>query len=203
MTHARGVILEGLSNAGKTSTLVAIKRLQAADSDLERSVLILGEHYSQQLQNIHDEIVSLARDEHLNLLQDRVKGIEKLNDWATHLGPASRRSRGLFYVLERFHLNHRFAYGISDEIESIEDRLSAVGAHCFLLTVSPEYIRERLLYRDPTLKEGAIEKACDEWLDDQERIINFSQESQLPTTIIKTDSQDWDLYASQIINALE
>ena len=202
MTHARGILLEGLSNAGKTSTLNAIKKIQAADEDSERSVFILGEHYSQQLQNIQGEIVSLSRDEHLNLLNDRAEGIEKLNDWATHLGPASRRSRGLFFVLERFHLNHRFAYGVSPEIEGIEKRLSAIGGCCFLLTISEKSIRERLLYRNE-IHLNEIEQACDEWLADQERLMNVSRQSNIPTTVINTDNQEWELYASQIIQKLD
>ena len=48
--HIRGVVIEGLSNAGKTSVLRAIKREQAKDDKSERSVVILGEHYSQALQ---------------------------------------------------------------------------------------------------------------------------------------------------------
>ena len=46
MSKFRGIILEGHSNAGKTSVLKSLKQLQACD-DAERSVIILSEHYSQ------------------------------------------------------------------------------------------------------------------------------------------------------------
>jgi hypothetical protein len=49
--NIRGVILEGHSNAGKTSLLRALKRYQANDDGAESSVVVLGEHYSQVLQN--------------------------------------------------------------------------------------------------------------------------------------------------------
>src|SRR5690606_18033471 len=103
----RGVILEGCSNAGKTSLLRALKRLQAGDEQAESSVVVLGEHYSQVLQNVRGQLVRLSREQHLELLSDRVDMLKKLNDWANHLGPWRRKSRGLFFILERFHLSHR------------------------------------------------------------------------------------------------
>lgn len=48
----RGIILEGVSCSGKTSLLHALNRVHAENPDNERSVLVLGEHYSQALQNI-------------------------------------------------------------------------------------------------------------------------------------------------------
>ena len=94
--NIRGIILEGFSNAGKTSLLKAIKQYQAIDESAELSIVILGEHYSQILNNVHGEFVRLSRDLHLELLRDRVDMLKKLNDWAINLGPWKRKSRGLF-----------------------------------------------------------------------------------------------------------
>lgn len=139
-----GVVLEGLSTAGKTSVLRAIKQEQANEDGAERSVVILGEHYSQQLQQIHGKEVSLSAPEHAALLADRLLCIENLNAWANKLGPYRRSSRGLFYLFERFHLNHRFAYGETADIAGIEARLCNLGCQCILLTVSPDRVPERL-----------------------------------------------------------
>ncbi|MDQ0721083.1 thymidylate kinase [Paenibacillus sp. W4I10] len=149
--HIRGIILEGYSNAGKTSVLKAIKRYQSQEESSERSVVILGEHYSQILNNKHGEYVSLTREGHIELLKERVEMLKKLNGWAIQLGPASRGSRGLFYVLERFHLNHRAAFVDSDldEINKIEEQLESLGAKCILLTISPEVVEERIKSRQP------------------------------------------------------
>jgi len=72
-------------------------------------------------------------------MQDRVGMLTKLNEWAKYLGASSRRSRGIFFILERFHLNHRVAYPDKyvDEIEAIEQELLNLGAKCALLTISP------------------------------------------------------------------
>lgn len=102
-SHIRRVVIEGLSNACKTSVLRAIKREQAKDEESERSVLILGEQYSQSLQGIDNEPVILTREEHQTLLMDRVRGVEELNDWAIRLGEsASRRARGMFLFSSDF-----------------------------------------------------------------------------------------------------
>lgn len=88
--NIRGVILEGYSNAGKTSLLKAIKQSQALDESAELSVVILGEHYSQILNNVQGEFVRLSRDQHLELLRNRVGMLKNLNDWAAYLGPGKR-----------------------------------------------------------------------------------------------------------------
>lgn len=85
--NIREIILEGYSNAGKTSLLKAIKQYQAQDETSELSVVILGEHYSQILNNVHGKFVRLSREQHIELLGNRVDTIKQLNDWATFLGP--------------------------------------------------------------------------------------------------------------------
>lgn len=69
MNNFRGIILEGYSNAGKTSVLKSLKKLQACD-DAERSIIILSEHYSQVLHKVNGELKWLGREEHLQLLKD-------------------------------------------------------------------------------------------------------------------------------------
>lgn len=194
-----GVVLEGLSTAGKTSVLKEIKRVQAKDVEAERSVVILGEHYSQQLQMIHDKQVSLSTPDHAKLLDERISGIETLNSWATSLGPHRRTSRGLFYLFERFHLNHRFAYPDSTYINNIEERLNNLGCRCVLLTVSPDKIEQRLAHRNNnTLAAGELTKAASEWLIRQERLIECAEKPIIPTTIINTDDMAWNDYAKSL-----
>jgi len=202
--HVRGVVLEGLSHAGKTSVLKALKQAQAKREGSERSVLVLGEHYSQQLQSIKGELTSLSCDEHAELLSDRLDCIEKLNDWAIHLGEGNRRSRGLFFVLERFHLNHRSVYSNSAHIGEIEERLSSLGCFCCLLTVSPQSIRERIQYRENSvIEKGNIDRVCDDWINDQEQFIALKRNSIVPTTLIDTSERNWDAYASDIMNLMD
>ena len=194
--QVRGVIIEGLSNAGKTSVLRAIKREQAKDEESERSVVILGEHYSQALQTIDHELVMLTQQEHQNLLTDRVRGIEELNDWAIRLGGSpSRRSRGLFFVFERFHINHRYAYDYDEAfMEGLESRLAELGASCVLLMVSPEFIVERLAFRVRASGRVAdakeVQEEADRWMSEQDIMIREAAKSSVPTTLLNTDAME-------------
>ncbi|MEK5038466.1 hypothetical protein [Sporosarcina sp. FSL K6-3457] len=203
MSKFRGIILEGYSNAGKTSVLKSLKQLQACD-DAERSVIILSEHYSQVLHKVNGELKWLGHEEHLQLLKERVAMLKKLNNWAREIGQSSQISKGLFFILERFHLNHRVAFPhyISDEIKQLEEELFEMGARCILLTVSPENIEQRICSRNPNEWVGKTEEdikmACDLLLEQQQEYRSQAENSIIPTIEINTDNKDWKSYAKQI-----
>ncbi|WP_025115661.1 AAA family ATPase [Lysinibacillus fusiformis] len=202
MSNFRGIILEGYSNAGKTSVLKALKQLHAND-DAERSVIVLSEHYSQVLHKINGELKLLSRDEHLQVLRERVTMLKMLNNWSREFGQ-TQRSKGLFFILERFHLNHRvaFSHSLSDEIKELEAQLFEMGARCTLLTVSPENVEQRISSRNPnewqekTSKEMKV--ACELLLEQQKEYRNQAGNSIIPTIEINTDNKDWESYAKQI-----
>jgi len=203
MNNFRGIILEGYSNAGKTSVLKSLKKLQACD-DAERSVVILSEHYSQIVHKVNGELKWLGREEHLQLLTERVMMLKKLNDWSREIGQSSERSKGIFFILERFHLNHRVAFSqtILDEIKQLEVELFEMGARCALLTVSPENIEQRISSRNPNEWIGKTEEemkmACDLLVEQQQEYRRQAENSIIPTIEINTDNKDWESYAKQI-----
>lgn len=209
MSHIRGVILEGFSHAGKTSVLNALKKLHAHDESSERSIIVLSEHYSQVLHNVKGDFQRLNRNEHLKLLQERVNMLRQLNEWAVYLGPdASRASRGVFFILERFHLNHRVAFptDFPHEIESLENELFNLGAKCVLLTVSSDNIEQRMQSRTPhewknkTLEE--IRNSADLFIQTQTELRKQSSLSILPTIEINTDKKEWTTYANQVMDLM-
>lgn len=126
-----------------------------------------------------------------------------LNNWAREIGQ-SQRSKGLFFILERFHLNHRVAFSnsISDEIKELEAQLFEMGAWCTLLTVSPENLEQRISSRNPNeWKRKNLEEmklACELLLEQQEEYRRQAENSIIPTLEINTDNKDWDFYAKQI-----
>ncbi len=203
MNQFRGVILEGYSNAGKTSVLKSLKQLQANDDYAERSVVVLSEHYSQVLHRVSGELRTLNHKEHLELLKERVMVLKKLSNWERELGQL-QRSKGIFFILERFHLNHRVAFSDSlmDEIEQIEADLFGMGARCALLTISPEITKERLKSRNPEgwaeKKEEEITLACELLKKQQQEFRRQANNSIIPTLEIVTDNKDWGSYAKQI-----
>ncbi|WP_148929269.1 hypothetical protein [Paenibacillus methanolicus] len=205
----RGIILEGFSHAGKTSVLKALKKIQALDELSERSVIVLSEHYSQVLHNVGGTLVKSTYEEHLQLLNDRVAILRQLTEWATKIGTASRRARGIFFILERFHLNHRVAYPDRSlyEIETLEQELVNYGAMCALLTISPETAERRIQSRTPeewvNKKSEEISAAVNELVATQSALRIVSKQSAIPTLEINTDHKEWDNYAKDIIGKLD
>jgi len=207
MSQIRGAVLEGCSAAGKTSVLKALKTLQA-QRDLERSVVILGEHYSQALQKIDGEYRRLDELEHRQLLIHRLEALEELRRWSERLGPGSLQSRGVFFALERFHLNHRVAYDDRDTSwsEKIEQRLRQLNATCFVLTISEAAIGDRLAYRLRSRGEApdaeSLDRACTDFRAEQRRLLGAARASTLPTVVIESDDLDWARHANDILDGL-
>lgn len=131
--------------------------------------------------------------------------LENLNYWATQLGPASRRSRGLFFVLERFHLNHRAAFSDTNnnEIINLEKQLAALGAKCILLTISPEVAEERIKSREPekwiNKTDEEVKSSVQQLLETQSILRQQAKLSEVPTIEINTDKKEWDNYAKLIL----
>jgi thymidylate kinase len=207
-SQIRGVVLEGLSCSGKTSTLRALKMVQAEDKEAERSLIVLSEHYSQVLNNVKGSLQRQERSEHLILLDERISMLEHLNDWVAHLGDWSRGSRGLFYILERFHINHRQAFlgeNISELLE-IENRLSSLGAKTVLLTISDNAVEERLRHREGAewnrYSSVEIEEKCREFINMQILLREQSTFSPVKTIEINTDNMQWDEYARYIMQSI-
>jgi thymidylate kinase len=209
VNQLRGIILEGFSHAGKTSVLKSLKLMQAQDESAKRSVIVLSEHYSQVLHNMQGQMKRSSYEEHLQLLNDRVAMLRQLEEWSTKLGRASRGSRGVFFILERFHLNHRAAYSdkTTNEIEAIENELLYFGAKCALLTISPEIAEHRIQSRTPhewvNKSSEEINAEVKELLTTQSELRVEATKSLIPTIEINTDSKDWDAYAREILRLLD
>ena len=194
--HLRGLIIEGMSHSGKTSLLNAIKVLHG--DKYERSLIVLGEHYSQVLHKQNGKLVRSNRIEHLEALKSRVKILSDLGNWGNDLGPASMQSRGIFYIFERFHLNHLHAFEESD-ISDIENELSKCNARTVLLTISPSYIEQRLLSREKYLEKDELHRKILEYEKGQDKFIEIAKESSLQTLIINTDNKNWTEYARDVL----
>jgi len=204
----RGIILEGQSYAGKSSTLRALKRQHVQAERGEQSIVVLTENYSQICNMIGGELVFLEREEHLRLLQERVEMLEQLNAWTNKLGSDGYEQRGVFFVLERFHLNHRVFWSKDDLrfLAGLEQRLLQLGAKCALLSISPAKASQRIRERNSAkwARWSPAERAdkCRRLMQEQQMYREQVQLTCIPTVEVNTDGQDWDLYAAQILNFL-
>lgn len=205
MSHQiRGIILEGQSCSGKTSIFNAIKSCHSAMKDAERNVIYLAEHYSQTLNLINGEFKNLSQEENLRVLSDRISMLEKLNHYANSMGEHSRRSRGLFFVFERFHLNYAFCFNDvdSNEYVELERRLHNLNAKVVLCTISAEKTEQRLKHRSSYTNEEVTREGIDKYIERQEQFINIANRSSLTTMIINTDDLTWTSYAKMILNSI-
>ncbi|MBB3126696.1 hypothetical protein FHS19_001350 [Paenibacillus rhizosphaerae] len=205
----RGVILEGLSTTGKTSVLSALKRVHSLSSHAERTMIALSEHYSQILHSDHGVLRSLDHNEHMKLLNQHISYLEQLHGWIESLGH-TKPSNGIFFILERFHLNHRAAFADHSEIEALEQRLLSLNAKCVLLTISREAIPSRFVesrgeaWRKYVMSNHpSADDACRKFVEDQEILRRCMKQSLIPAMEINTDEASWDGYASQILKALD
>ena len=202
---SRGIMLEGISCAGKTSTMYAIKRLFASDLNLERNIIMLGEHYSQVLNEIDGELRYHEQSEHTEMLFQRVKMIEQLHAWALSLGDFRRTSRGLYTVFERGFINHIAFYQDFEQPSIIElaERFSRLGIESILLVISGERLEERIRLRDRQMNLENTRSYYREQVktatERQEKMIEASKKTTLPSRIITTDSMNWDEYAKIIL----
>jgi hypothetical protein len=200
----RGIILEGQSCSGKTSIFNAIKRCHPLTDDAERNVIYLAEHYSQTLNWVNGELKMLNQEENLKVLSDRILMLEQLNNHANSMGEHSRRSRGLFFVFERFHLNYAFSFNniIFSEYVKLEKRLSNLNAQVVLCTISPENTKQRLMHRATYTNEAVTEEDIAGYIENQRQFIDIANKSTVPTMIINTDGLDWDGYAKMILDKI-
>ncbi|MGI6200742.1 MAG: hypothetical protein ACOYJA_08245 [Christensenellales bacterium] len=205
-TLSRGIMLEGASCAGKTSTIYALKRRFAADESLERSIVMLGEHYTQALNRIRGQLRYHDREEHLAMLCDRAAMLEQLNAWAQSLGEHSRRSRGLYTVLERALINHIAHYqdGSDPRVVALSERFASLGIEAVLLVVSPERMAERVQLRQTQLHADAsparLRQLTEAFARSQESLLAALERTPLPGRVICTDEMDWDAYARQMLS---
>lgn len=202
------MIIEGLSTSGKTSVFSALKRVQSHTPNAEKTLIAVSEHYSQVLHSDHGVLRSLNQEEHMELLNRQVEHLEQLYHWINSLGH-TKTSNGVFYILERFHLNHRCAFGDSPGIRNLEQRLTELNAHCVLLTLSPEVIESRYIesrgqdWKSYVMRDGlSVTETCERFLIDQDKLRQCAKQSLIPTMEITTDDANWDSYAQQIISML-
>ncbi|TQR95523.1 hypothetical protein [Paenibacillus ottowii] len=124
----------------------------------------------------------MDKKEHIQLLNRHVYYLEQQYNWIDLLGHL-KPSNGVFYLLERFHLNHRAVFINTAEIEMLEKRLSSMNAHCMLLTLSKDSVEPRFIeIRSDTwrsyIKENhpTIAEACEKFLEDQEKLLMYAKQ---------------------------
>lgn len=192
----RGLILEGVTGAGKSSTLAALTRCAERPAWLQAARLIsedetLGELMAEDLQ---DPSRSVA---------ERTARLTRVLALVTAAPPGAPA-----FLLERFHLSY---YALQPDWAPHVAMDAALAEHGFrqvLLTVPEAEIRRRSLHRVDRAEEewaqgmiayfGSEERALEALVASRTRRLACCAWTRLPTLILDTSAMDWDETARQI-----
>jgi thymidylate kinase len=193
--YSRGLIIEGISNSGKTTIFNYLKQRISSEPSWERTCLFFSEQFSQILYKKNDQFCKLTKEEHISLLDERISCIESLDKWTGEFEPV-KRSKRIFYIFERFHLNHRICFG-NGNIEKIEERIEEINGKCLLLHVTEEELFHR--YENRENKKGEIEKSklidlVKSGMAEQEKLIYEAKKSNILTKIVSSNIDKNELY---------
>jgi chloramphenicol 3-O-phosphotransferase len=192
----RGLILEGVTGAGKSSTLAALARCAARPPWLEAARVVteeetLGELMSEDLQ---DPSRSVA---------ERVARLTRILALVSGAPPGAPA-----FLLERFHLSYYALQPDWAPYVAMDADLAERGFRQVLLTIPEAEIRRRSLHRVDRAEEawarGMIEYfgsealALEALLASRSRRLDCCAWTRLPTLILDTSAMAWDEVALRI-----
>jgi len=181
------VILEGLTGAGKSSTIAAMRRLSLLPGFFAPEEETLGE--------VWDEIQADAIEQK--------PLVRRLDAVIARLHAEKPDS----FLLERFHFSYFSLVPTWSHYDAIDSALHALGVTIVLLTIPEEKLRERSLMRREhggTDWQGMISHfgseaaAIEQLRASQERRLEALAKTRLPAVTIDTSSEDWESVARAI-----
>ena len=191
----RSLILEGVTGAGKSSTLAALSRCASRPPWLEAAHLIAEEETLGEL---------MAED-----LQDPSRSVAERTARLTRiLALVSAAPADAAFLLERFHLSYYALQPDWAPYVAMDAALAALGFRQVLLTIPEAEIRRRSLHRVDRAEEawaegmigyfGSEAQALDALLASRARRLECCAWTRLPTLILDTSTMEWDEVARQI-----
>jgi hypothetical protein len=206
----RGLIIEGISGAGKTTVLNRL-RLMLARIPQEAHV-VLTQQYTQRLvehlgpKKRPEDVVALLSD--LLLPLETWSRRFEASVFADH---PRRQTVEFTYVIETFHLNNLIEGGFAfdDDFRMIDRRVAALGARMAFLWIPVEDIRERSIestrrHRGPKwlgYQEALapdVDALTELYRRRQDRLLAMAKEGRVPIQIIDTRDIDWDRIAEDV-----
>jgi hypothetical protein len=192
----RGLILEGITGAGKSSTLAALARCRSRPPWLEAARIVPEEETLGEL---------MAED-----LQDPARSVtERIARLTRVLAQISAAPPGApGFVLERFHLSYHALQPDWTPYLAMDAALAEQGFRQVLLTIPEAEIRRRSLHREDRVEEpwaqgmidhfGSEDLATAALMASRKHRLDCCAWTRLPTLVIDTSAMEWDDYAQQI-----
>ena len=196
-----GILIEGVTGAGKSQTLLALTHNRAFSVLLGSGrVFEEDDTFGEFMAEIQEPGVPNHR--HLRRLESVLSLLEQ------HAG--STRDRGGF-VLERFHLSYYALLPDWNLYEAFDERLARLNCLTVLLHIPEQDIEYRCLDRedraattwsdDMITHFGSRAAVLDAIVQSTHRRREAAQRSRLPILEIDTGSKTWKAYADTIVEA--
>ena len=180
------LIIEGVTGAGKTATIAALRALRQV------------ELYDED-QTFGDFMQEWLADPHATAVRKTSRLVQVLSQIE------SARPRDC--LIERFHFSYYALDGDWSMYAVVDERAADLGVKLVLLDVADELLRTRSLYREEygrtdwqhLIKLYGTESAAIEALRrSQQRRRDALAKSRMECIVIDTDSMDWTNYAARI-----
>jgi chloramphenicol 3-O-phosphotransferase len=187
MSRVSGIIIEGVTGTGKSSTIDALRRVASFELFDEEATF---DDFMTAWTASPGDATNLARARQLALL-DRLAQPNLDSSYQ--------------YVLERFHLS-QYALG-SEWYADVDERCAALGCKIVLLMVPVEHLRTRSLYRAEYAGDdwqslvdfyGSESNALEAIQRSQQRRLEALQRSVMEHLIVDTSAKVWQEYAERI-----
>lgn len=197
---AKGLIIEGIAGAGKSTIL---KKLQTDSEFLKYTSKISVFEEEKTL----GQLVSELRDPKMSDT-DRCDRL-----WSMLALVEAELAHGRFVILERFHHSYYALMPQWNLVEQIDKILNASGFVCAFLDYPSSLAEERFFYR-PEMHDGGWITTLEDWYGSKQSAIEACLESQanrlksvelssITTLKLNTQKKTWGNYCAGIVDFLK
>ena len=196
-----GILLEGVTGAGKTQTILALMRHREFSALLGSGrVFDEDETFGEVMTEIQE--LGISSDHHVRRLEDVLALMER--------GAGRYRDR-VGFVLERFHLSYYALLPDWNLYVAFDERLARLNCLTVLLQIPEQDLAHRCLDRedragttwsaDMITHYGSRAEVLEAIVQSTRRRREAAQKSRLPVLEIDTGSKSWEEYADEVVEA--
>jgi thymidylate kinase len=218
----RGVVIEGVTCAGKSALLGALLGHPAFVRRAGASSLVLTEHHTQRVLESLGPRANLRLDDHLTLLRshvDYLAGIATSLDRMTRWTAERRTNARFLAILERFHLTHVIGYPHVQwqDVADLDATLATLGVHLCVLRLDPAELRRRIRsdrsagwgtflaepgHRDAFTHAPDDDEKAEHFTRQQERLLTLAARSRMPRLELDTTTLSPAECARRVLDVL-
>jgi len=197
----QGMIIEGVTGAGKTSTIAALR-----SNDFVVSRWAPYDFFSED--ETFGEFMTELRERPELPVEQRLR---LLNNVVSMICDRSAKSKRYHFIIERAHFSYYALLPKWQLYRTFDEKFATLNAHVFLLWLPENELQPRSLYRSEASDcaerfieaYGSEAKALDAIRRSQANRYGAIEKSAIPYTIIDTSAMQWQRYADEIAGEVQ